>query len=566
MSGGFVGSAETLYGDAWLVGYNGDVTFVPVSGAGTAYPIPTASSGDTFVGAAVCGGSPYFVSANGDIFTISGGAVTPVTPGFGQQVSSISSDRSRLYAILPLSSNLATYTFATLTTGSFVTATAPMSKPAFVAASSTGIAAVGGSSDSVIHIGAVAFRSSPYSTNEAAAVDTATNNVYLLTGTDPNWTVNNTVSGTGHPVDLAWVSAGEQVLVADTTSNQVEVFNLVAGVLVQAQYVSVTGVVALATTIDGMTAMAAQPSLNQVSVLSNTANLWAISSTVTVNGATAALGLSNTEFAIGGTDALTWLQSANNGWIVATSVSGLAFTPTSLATDANGTIFAAGTNAGTGYLAAINKSQVLSTANWSGKADAVLFEQSQIAVADSTNSLIRTFAFEGNSLVQKATATGPTGLRALGTTPPSVWVCGPSTLSQFAFTAPFELGPQPNGVFALYQNSTWVSGATGVLNRPTAAAWDASGTVWGTTEQDVLHRFSMQAVSVSGISLAPYRANSQVPIGISDMVWWQNGLFAVSSLNSSLMEVSGSASPGVPGIVPGPLLGVNFILGESFYQ
>lgn len=566
MKGGFVGSAADGFGGAWLVGYRGDVTYLSSVGISTAYDIPASASGDIFIGAALCQGSPYFVAANGDIFTVDAGAVTAVLPGFGEPVSSLTSDLSTIYAILPESGNLATYTLGTPVTGSFTTVPVPMDVPAFAVAGVSGIA-VGGSSNSVIPVGAVSFKANPFAPNTAAAVDTVANNVYLLTGPEPDWSLNNAVSGTGAPADLAWASAGEQILVADTLNDEIEVFNLVTGVLVPFQTLAVSGVTNVAATSDGMTALATQPTFDQVSVLGNTANLWSVTSSVAVTGANVAIGLSDTEFVIGGLDALSWVQRANNGWLVVAAVSGLTFTPSSLATDGNGVIFAAGTHtSGTAHLVAASQNGILATSTWAGTGDSVLFEQAQIAVADGANSLIRVFAYEGGALTQKATAAGPAGIRAIGTTPPSLWACGASGMAQLAFTAPFELDHQPLGVVAIYRNSAWVSGATGVLNQPTAAAWDVSGTVWAATQQDMLNRFSLSAQSVSGVSLAPYRANSQVPIGISSMLWWHNGLFAVSSLNSSLMEVSGSASPGVPGVVPGVLLGINFVIGESFYQ
>lgn len=568
MKGGFAGSVEDASQGVWLVGYNGDISYLGPTGTSQAYPIPTGSSGDIFVGAVVCDSFPYFVAYGGDIFTVEGSTVTPVSPGFGEMVSSVSSDQSHLYAVLPISANLATYTFSDQDSGSFTTSKVPMTNPAFVSAAPSNYIAVGGSSPSVIPQGAVAFQQSPFSPNIAAAVNATTNSVYLLLGPEPDWSINNTVSGTGTPVDLAWASSGEQVLTADTTHDLIGVFNLVAGVLVENQMLAVSGVTHIVATSDGMTAFAMQPDDNQVSVLTNTANTWAVSSTVSITGANSALGLSNTEFAIGALDQITWIQQANNGWVVTADVTGLAFTPNSLATDGAGIVFAAGDDGSTGYLVAVNQDEILATASWTGTSKAVAYDQAQIAVADAANSTIRVFAYEGGSLVQKSTTVAPAGVRALGSTEPSLWACSVSGMWQLVFTGPFELVSQPLGVFAIHSAASgWVSGSTGVLNQPTAGAWDVSGTVWIATGKDELIRYAPDVTQISGaIQLAPFGANNSVPIGISYMLWWQNGLFAVSSLNSSLMEVSGSAVSGVPGVPPGVLLGVNFILGESFWQ
>src|SRR5690348_404060 len=63
---GFVGAVADVSGNAWLLGYYGDVSYIPGVGTEVAYSIPSATSGDIFAGAAYLSvsGIPYFVSAN----------------------------------------------------------------------------------------------------------------------------------------------------------------------------------------------------------------------------------------------------------------------------------------------------------------------------------------------------------------------------------------------------------------------------------------------------------------------------------------------------------------------
>lgn len=134
---GFAGATEDVSGRAWVVDYMGDVTLVTTTGQ-QVFGLPTAASGDVFVGAALCNGHPYFVASDGDIFTFANNAITQVSPGFGAHVSSISSDGSKLYATLP-PSNLATYTFSTQTAGAVSTSATPLKTATYVAAGAISI-------------------------------------------------------------------------------------------------------------------------------------------------------------------------------------------------------------------------------------------------------------------------------------------------------------------------------------------------------------------------------------------------------------------------------------------
>lgn len=568
MNVGFSGSAEDNAGGAWLVGYDGDVSFVSSQGVTSTYAPPSSASGDIFIDAAFCQGNPYFAAHSGDLYTVEG-SITAVSPGFGETVCSLTSGLGKLFAVLPESGNLATYTLSSQTAGSVAKSKVPMDVATFaVACAASGYVVVGGYDYSTLVSGAAAFSLNP-SSSLIATANTAANKIFLIQGEEPNWAIASAVSGTGAPVDLVWASTGEQVLVADTAHSSVEVFSLVTGALSYAQVLGVSGVARLAATPDGMTVLAAQTSQDIVSVLSNQANIWSATSTISVRNPSSILPLSNTEFVIGAFEELAWAQQGNNGWIITTTLSGLAFTPSSIATDGNGTYFACGSNGSTGYLVTASQSGILATATWTGSGDAVHFEQAQIAVADSTNSLIRVFDHQGSTLTQRGSFAGPTGVSAFGATMPSVWACGSSSMWQMAFTAPFTMARQPQGKIALFNTASggsWLNADIDVLNPPTAAAWDVSGTFWVATEQDMLYRYTLGLSQASGISIPTYAGYTTVPIAISDMAWWSGGLFGVSSMNAALIEVSGSAVAGPPGVTPGAILGVNFVLGESSYQ
>lgn len=549
---GFIGATQDASGNAWLLGYYGDVSYLPGESGQIAYPIPNAASGDVFAGATFCNGFPYFAAANGDLFTVSGGTVTQVTPGFGERVASISTDGTKLYAALPSSSNLATYTLSTPTTGSVSKTSTPMTTPAIVAGSVSGYIAVAGWSNSAIVSGASSFAMNATGSLVVAA-NAPANRIITLGGTEPDWAITAVVSGTGAPQYAQWASSGEQVLVTDATNGKVQVFALVQGALVPGQVLSVAGASQIAVTPDGQTAFVAQPSQNSVSVLTNTLNTWSIAQTITLTTATSICVLSNSLVVIGSSGVASWVSKSGSTWSVGTQVTGLGFTPNGIVTDGLGKFFAAG-GSGTGHLACFTDSGLFTTSvTWSGSADTIYFEQAQIAVADKTNSLIRVYARTGTSLVSKGTISGPTGVTAIGYTNPSVWLCGVSGISQYLFTAPWILVPQKNGVVGVWHASSWLSTALEVGHQPSAAIWDVSGSLWVVTLQNDLLRYSNSLGVQFDYDLLPDSHNSFgvfPSLGLSALAWWQGGLYASSSQDQALILVSGAAPPPSGATVP----------------
>lgn len=570
---GFVGAGEDSSGKTWLLRAYGDVCYITDAASDGYLTLPNSVSGLTFVGMGIRGGFPYFVSVSGTVLTVESGAVVNTGSALNAHVSSISSDGTSLYAVLPDSANLATLTFSNQTSWSSALASTPMQTPTFVSASVSGVIVGGWNASALPESCANLDVNSSFT--EAVAADTTGNSILLLTGVEPVWTVSNRTAGSGSPTKAVWASSGEQVIAVDPTNDIVQVFNVTSGALTSFAELSISGVTDICVNTSGLNAYLAQPSQNEVTVLYNSVNVWSVDQSVHSMTAPSSVIVSGQQVIVGSSGAVNWLSESSNVWGVETTVSGLGFTVTGLAEDTSSIVYAVGNNGSLGELCAVNIAGVVASTSWTGSADAVFWLQDQIAVADKTNSLIRVFSLMGSTLTQENTASAPSGVAGFGYTDPSVWLCGSDSLAQMVFTAPYFLAPQASGVVSVYRSAgnianddpfnyqftssfgagsvsgeaSWGTTNLGVGHVPTAGAWDVSGTVWVATEQDDLYNVGVSGGVIFETPMTPIAISPKglfPPLGISSMLWWNDGLYGVSSVNQALMLVSGAYFGGPP--------------------
>lgn len=554
---GFVGTAEDVSGGVWLLGYYGDITYVKNATTQEAY---NSASGQIFTGATYCDGLPYFAAVSGNIYTVSGGVVTSVSGGFGEIISGLTTDGVNLYTVEPNAGNLGTYKFSTDTTGSASFASAQLEYPLFAygVVSGTpghyvsGTVVVGGWNPSMLVSGATSCQMNQAADTMVMA-NPVTNWIFLASGAEPDWAISAAVSGTGAPVMAAWISQGEQIAVADTTNNKIEIFDLEAGELVLSQVLDVSGVAQIAVTPDGNTIIAAAPSKNLLTILTNNLNVWSVAQSVSgITAPTSIITLSTTEAVVGASGVVDWLQSIDGTWSVSGSTSGIGFTPVGLANDNSGNVYAVG-GTGTAHLAAVTPGDIVASTTWSGSASGVYWEQAQIAVLDATNECVRVFALAGATLAQQVLTDLPGVCTAFGFTNPSVWLCGVSGMWQYLFTAPFTLARQRAGAMAILRNGSWTVVQLEVGHQPSCATVDANYNIWLGTLQNDLDNYTIEGSLISSYELQPdgELANGMYPsLGMSDLLWWNGGLYASSSQNQALILVSGSALPVVTPVAP----------------
>jgi hypothetical protein len=551
MVGGFIDSCtDGTVSGAWLLGAYGDITHVVSGSTDTAYPITGAVSGDTFVANAYVPGRtlPYFAADNGDMVTVVSGAVAACT-GWGEAVAGLSSDNTKLYALLPSSNKMGAYTFTSNTAGTIVKTSTPLTEASTIAATAApGAVAVGGWTNSTLAIGATCFEANPNTTFAATATPT-NNHITLISGSEPNWSVSSFVTGTGAPQFLAWTTNGQQLLVTDATNGTVLVLNLIFGQLQFAQQFNVAGAGRISMTPDGVSAIIASPTTGALTVLTNTVGVWSVSQTINAGAGGGVWCETDGDIIVGITGGVNWYRFLSGTWQLQAAVSGLGFTPVDLFADpATDIVYATG-GTGTGHLVALQESGVIAATTWSGNARDVYFEQSQICVADDAGPSVRIFSLSKllGTFTQQATATAPAGCSFIGSTLPSVWVAGTSTIAQDVFTAPFTLVPQRMGAVSFWNGTSFATTQNLLVgHQPSSMVWDAFGSLWVVTIQNDLYRFSSTGTQLLTTSLVP---NSSTPaglfpsLGVSAMLWWLNNLWGVSSLTEAVVQLYSTASP-----------------------
>lgn len=539
---GYVDAASDGSGNAWLLGYTGPVTFLPPSGAGSLFALPTGASGEVFTGAAAIGAVPYFAAASGNLYTNSAGVIVAVGGGgFGELVYGLSTDGTKLYGALPASSNLGVYTLSNPTTGAVTKFATPMTRPSVIAASASGVA-VGGWSKNLLASGATSIAAGSQQPGIAVAVNPTGNSVFLVTGTDPNWAITSRLAGTGAPLSLAWAPSGTQVLVTDPTNNKVQIFNLVTGSLQAGPVLIVSGAAQIAVTPTTGVALVTQGGVNNaVSVLSSTANVWSVSGAVSVASPGDIVTMSDTSAAVSSASGVAFLQFSNSVWSVSQAVAGLGFVPGALAADGLGGVFAVGTAGATGRLAQVRPTGIVATASWTGSATSVYFQQGQIAVGDAVSGVVRTFAPIGNTLVPGSTIAAPGGIAFIGNTGTSVWLCGTGQMFQTRFTAPYRLSPYQQGQVSIFNGSTFATASLGVEHQPSAMAWGVSG-VWVTTIQDDLFIISPGAAILAQQRILPGLPQpAGTPLGLASLQFLSGGLLGASSMSNGIVSLTPTA-------------------------
>lgn len=523
-------------GNAWLLPTNGSSLLkLPAAGpsGATTYSM---SAKPAWTGVAAIGTTPYMLSSDGNLYTLSGSTVTLVV-GAGHETLGLTSDGTNVWTLIPTAPQLARFTIAGASINVFAT---PMTTPSCLAGSAAHGIAVGGWSPAAIAQGTVALTASPVTpTTTSAAISTTANAVYMVTGTDPLWAVTQTVTGTGAPSALTWVPNGQQVMVSDKANGKLQVYNLAGFTLTASTLLTIAGVSSVASTPDSTTAVATQPGSNQLQVLADTLGVWSLGATIAdTNGPQAIIALSNTEMVYGVTGGITFLEFVTAAWSIGTHVT-MGLDVTNLTTDGAGNIYAIGTSGGSGFLTVASKAGgILASTSWTGSADAVLWNQGQIFVVDSTSSLVRAFAWLAGGLVVEPTTTSPAGCKGISLSGQSIWLSGSASLAQFQMTAPFTLKPMAVGEVSIYASSAWTSCALPVGTKPSAVTWDASGNVWVSSETNDVYEISTAGAILSHTNVPVYTGQEAgVTMGFSSLLWNGGHLYAATSLSGALVEI-----------------------------
>jgi hypothetical protein len=537
---GFSAAAQASSGANYFLEYQnyllpyGNITVA--SGVVTATPgTPISLTANlTYLGLSLISNTPYWGDSSGRVFVETGGSTVEVTSNFGAQATSMATDGTHLYAPLP-GTGLGILTLTSTTTATLNTVATPMTNP-YLIAGTTGGVAVGGSSYSVVASGGTSLEESPaFPPNVAAFAATSANSLVLLTGDDPDLTLTFVASGVTNPTALTWTPSGEQILVSQTSANKVSVWMAEALTIALQQNLSVTGPADLAVSPQGDQALVCQPSSNLIQVLNNTVNVWSVGSTVAVTNPNAIAFISNVEAVCGNGSSISYIARTGSNWAVTSTVA-LGFVPTALEIGYNGNILAIGSAGGNGYLASIVGSTVTSV-SWTGNASALYYVQGQIAVGDSTNTLIHWFDWLLNT---QGTQTAPSGIEYIGFTQSSVWLCGSASIWQAQLGGPFSYIRRNVDTISTYISSAWSSVSLPCGHDLSALVWDGA-TLYAATEQNDLYTLIMSGATLTltaSENITVYSGQaSGVTMGISSLLPSGSELYATTYASGVLIEL-----------------------------
>ncbi|MHB8391754.1 MAG: hypothetical protein ACYDBH_19615 [Acidobacteriaceae bacterium] len=533
LTGGFGSSAADGNGGAWLCGYSGnliDVTSALVTGSSYALPANT-----TFTGCTVISGSPYIMASGGQAMTVSGGAIVDVTPAFTGPAWGLQEYNGTLYTLLPAAAEIGELALSSATSGTQSTLAIPMTTPSCFAVSVSGVIGVGGWSPVTLAYGFSAFSYAAGTVNLLAGINQANNTVQTLISTKRNFTVNQTLTGSGAPSGVAWTPTNEQLFVSDATNNVVTVYNLTGQTLASSHTFTVSGATSIAIIPNATQALICQPSKNLVTVLNNANNVWTSGSTVAITNPIAVLALSDTSAVVADGSGVSVLTNNSGTWSV-TATAALAYTPTALAMDDVGGVYVVGVSGSTATLSVFFSQTLVGGLSWTGGAVSVLWRQGQIVVGDDTNSVARVIGLASGSYQQFGSLATPATLLTIGAANESLFLSDQTQSYQCQFGAPYQLVRTESGSAAIY-TSSWSQTVLGIGDRPTAAVFDASGNLWVATDNNTVYEINGGGIVSTVIVEQNDVQNQSVPVGISSLLWNSGHLYGSTCLKGGLVEV-----------------------------
>ena len=533
---GYCAAAVGDNSDFWALGYGeGLLHYTPSSSGGVSYALPF---GETFCGLAMNSGLPYFLSTAGQVYTVLDGRPTRVEGGNLAAVCTAWRETQGIfYALSPSGPNLLPFTLGSTSSGSSGAAiSVPIALP-YSFSSSGGVLGVVGTTPAQLALTGNAMAYIPLSKQILVAQDAANAVVVLEKNAANDWAQVQSVAGGGGPLYLAPTPNAEQCLISNSSSGVVQILNQTDGTwgTPAAQTLALAGCGAAAVTMDNAEAFVCQPASNQLSVLTNTSNTWAIGYTLPLTGAQSVMVASSGVAYAGGSSGIATLGVINGQW-TQTAFASTTYPVESLAIDAFGGVYAAGSSGGVGYLTAFYGNVAVGGASWTGSSDAVAWYNGQILVLDQANDLLRTFGLVGGQYAQQATWPAPpssSGIVQLDTS----WFVGGTALWEYEWGAPYAFLPVQVATIGIYDVATaaWTTATLGRGRRAFASTFDASLNLWVADDTNTLTAYSSGGTQISQAAIATYpKQQASTPLGFGSLLWDGGVLYGTSVLNNAV--------------------------------
>ena len=533
LSYGFAGAVSDGASGAWAVTWDSNFRRI-TSGGVVSYTAGLVSPYTVSVGAAWCAGSGFALAASGTVYT-SGGTSLASFPLPGRALVS----SGTTMAVLMGASGVGLMNANTGATG-FIAYPAGITSPTCAALASGNPLVLAGWSSAPLLSGMAAAALDPQDSTRMLAVGTGRVIEWLSpSGYADAWSQLQLVTGTATLTAMAWRPDGTQALAASPASGAVQVFSYTVGTIALAQTLSsISGACSVAVAGTSVNALVAQSGMSQVTPLTYAGSTWTTGAAVGGLAGIVAVAAYGASGAVAATSAgLQYLNLVGGTWSTGTTVA-LGFTPSTLAVDTYGQVYAAAS----GVVAMASGGSLLASGTWSGGTpSAIAVQQGQIALAIPTDGLIRMFGLSSSgALTQQSTTSISTNSTGLGLSNTTLFVMQSSGTALYGFSgAPYYLTPVKSGAVSFWNGSSWTTASQmGVGHVPSAIGLDASGGVWAGTLQNTLWHISSGGTTLSSGTLTTYSGQTQsVPLCPS-AIFVSGGTYVATSIPGVLIQAA----------------------------
>lgn len=503
-------------------------------------------------------GYPYFIGYDGTVYNLVGTAVnTIVSPPGGISAPArwlYTDGLSNLFTMFPSSNKIGTYNInshAWIVTGtpftqSFDTFSYAASVSGFIAA---------GTNPQALNVSASILDLAFSSNSDQLLVLDDTPALSIYETTEGGWSLSQTVSGlVGSPVHVATEPDGLQALVTDTTNNRINVITNLGGTWNKTSQVTVTAPSALAIFTSGITqAMVCQPTNNSVSILNKSGTTWAVSQTFTIPVASSCAvsknGLSQ-DAIVANSTGVSFLHFNGAVWVTSGSVT-VSPAPTLVAADSVATssgLFYGVASSGADTIVYVFQNQTLvNQFTIAGDTLGTLAVVDYRIIVPSFGGNLNTgFYVSGTSGYTSQAGISPVlPIKALYLPTvtdflPLLLIAGPHTIWSFYSNKTQSYARVTDSQVAILSGVTWQTIDVVNRNKVSSVTADPSGNVFAVTTDNNLYKWSSSGILASGypyIVTPPTNQQEFVPLGLSKLLWWRNGLFCSSSLAGGIVVI-----------------------------
>lgn len=514
----------------WTVTWAGTLWHQPAAGAATSNVLP---SGAVYVGCALAGGLPYILASSGAVLT-SGGVTLGTFPTYAR---TLGGSGSTLAALLPASG------LGTMTTGGatgIISSPAGLVTPSCLSMGSGTPVAVGGWQPAASLAAANTAALSPFDQTVMVGVGSGTLTQWRSTGVfaDAWLQTQQLSSGLANLAAAAWSPDGFHVMAASPTSGVVQILAYATGVFSLTQTLAVSGAAGVAVGSDSLHALVAQSGQSQLATLSF-ASSWATGSPITgLPGITTVTAWGASGAVAAYSSGLAFLGLASGVWTVGSTVA-LGFTPTLLAVDAFLDVYAAAS----GRFSAVDPTGlILGSGAFSGVPTGLAVQQGRVvlAIPAANNLLLYGQSAPGNWTQQASGALTLGSSIGLALSDSTLFAMGSGSTVTYGFSGtPFVLTSVVSGIVAQRAAGAWTTTALGIGHTPSTVGYDVSGNLRVVTTQNTAWIIGTNGTVVSSGIVPQVSGQAQaVPLGVSALMISPSGMYCVTSIPGSLIEIS----------------------------